>query len=414
MRKLLVMCLALIFALLPTATIFAQDDGTAPASPYASCGTLEGEDCDTLLGAWENMEQLTSGKSETTLALDVSNVPGLPMDQIGLELQRSAQFNVDPALVEQLNGLQEMSSDEISAMLSDPAEYSALTAALLAGLDTQQTLRFTFSEELATTISESAGLNVPPELKLDLILKDGIVYLFLDDILGLVPNIPPLLRGWVGIEIKPLIDQALADPDALDAPVGPDALEFVAPGVGLAGVGLAMQAPLNQYADVFRLEDGTAPDGSATTTYQAVMNFVGYFSSPEFRDLLMVAIEQADIAEGATLSEDNVNQIATVLTLLAPVLLRDLNYTLTQVVGTEADNNYVYSTDGKLNWDTTGLFQLIATVQGSDEMAVESPPSISLEGMTVYSDHNSGDQVAAPPGAFVLPVQMIMGIIGGM
>ncbi|MCB9138054.1 MAG: hypothetical protein H6642_06895 [Caldilineaceae bacterium] len=408
MRKLLVVCLALILTLLSASVVFAQDEGDTAASPFVACGVLEGDDCDLLLTAWKNMEQLTSGSSESNLALDVSNVPNLPMDRINLEVHRTAQFNADEALVQRLIDLQAMSSEEISALLADQDEYRALTAELIAGLDTAQTLNFTFSEELAATISEAAGMNIPTELKLDLVLKDGTVYIFLDDIIKFVPNIPPLLRGWVGIQIQPLIDQALADPDALGLPVGPEMLEFVAPGVGLAGVGLAMHAPLNRYADAYRQDDGS----SDTATYEVDENFVGYFTSPEFRDLLMLVLEQADVAPEGELTADDVDQMASVLTMLAPVLFEDLSYTLMHDVDTASET--VTSVAGVLDWDTTGLFETIATLQNSDEMMVESPPKIYMEGETVYSDSNSGAQVQAPGGAFVLPVQMIMGILGGM
>ncbi len=176
--------------------------------PLWIAGELAAEECEALVATWANMEELTSGSSETALDINVSNVPGLPMDSIEMQVDRTAQFNVDQALVDKFMELQAMDPADLAAMVADPDEYAALVAELIAGLDTQQNLRFTFSEELAGQISEAAGLDVPPEVQLNLILKDGTLYIFLDDIMGLVPNIPPLLRGWVGLDVQPLIDLA--------------------------------------------------------------------------------------------------------------------------------------------------------------------------------------------------------------
>ncbi len=401
MRKLLIICLALFLTMLPSA-VFAQDDGTASSSPFVGCGELAAEECEALVATWANMEELTSGSSETALDINVSNVPGLPMDSIEMQVDRTAQFNVDQALVDKFMELQAMDPADLAAMVADPDEYAALVAELIAGLDTQQNLRFTFSEELAGQISEAAGLDVPPEVQLNLILKDGTLYIFLDDIMGLVPNIPPLFRGWVGLDVQPLIDLALQEAGSMDLPVGPEVLRFVPPGVGMAGVGLAMQRPLNQYADVTVAEDGSG--------YEAAMNFVGYFASPEFRDLLAIAVEEAEIAQGEPLTADDIDQLANVVTLIGPVIAEDLSY----VIDMATDGEYITETDGALEWDTADLLDLIATLQDSDEPLLESAPYIKMDGTTTYADHDSGEAVEAPQGAFVLPVQMLMGILGGL
>jgi hypothetical protein len=401
MRKLLIICLALFLTAVPTA-VFAQDDGAAPASPFVGCGDLAADECTALISAWQNMEELTSGSSETSLDVDVANVPGLPMEAINLQVDRSAQFNVDQALIDKFSGLQDMDPADLAAMVEDPDQYAELVADLIAGLDTQQTLRFTFSDELAAEISDAAGLSLPSEVQLNLILKDGTLYVFLDDIIGLVPNIPPLLRGWVGLDVQPLIDLALQEAGSSDLPVGPEVLRFVPPGVGMAGVGLAMQRPLNQTANVTAAEDGSG--------YVADMNFVGYFASPEFRDLLAFVVEQAGIAEDEPLSADDIDQLANVVTLLGPVIAEDLNY----VIDMKSDGEYITETDGALEWDTAELLDLIATLQDSDEPLLESAPYVNIQGTTAYAAHNSGEEVQAPQGAFVLPVQMLMGILGGL
>ncbi len=403
MKKVLILFLALMLVLLPAGSIFAQDAGT----PFAACGDLSAEACAPLLDAWQGMEALKAGANDSSIILTVKNVPGLPFENLDIQIDRKGHFEADPALVKKLTELQAMDRDKLNAMMEDPAEFDKLLAALVAGLDTAQSMKITMPPELAQTLSEKAGMNIPPELNLNFVVKDGVIYVNLADIAGMVPQLA-MFRGWVGFQLQPLMDFIMQKLRNADTPVGPEILEFTPPGVGLVGMILAMQAPLNKYANVQPPEEVTV-DGKDALKYEVDMNFPGYMASPEFQKLLgPLAMDYAE-KKGVELSDENIEQVASVLTILSPVLLRDLKYTIDEVVG--SDENVVYSLDGEFDWDTSGLLETIAQLQGSEKPLVDPPPYINMKLQADYSDFDAGAGVQAPQGAFVLPITMILSIL---
>jgi hypothetical protein len=403
MKKLLILFLALMLVLLPAGSIFAQDAGT----PFAGCGDLPAEECAPLVEAWQGMEALQKGANDSTIILNVKNVPGLPFEDLDIQIARTGTFEADPALVQKLTELQAMDRDELNAMMDDPAEFDKLLAALVAGLDTAQSLHITMPPELAQTLSEKAGMNIPPELTLNFVVKDGVIYINLADIAGMVPQLA-MFRGWVGFQLQPLMDFIMQKLRDADTPVGPEILEFTPPGAGLVGMILAMQAPLNKYANVQSPEEITV-DGKDALKYQVEMNFPGYMASPEFQNVIGPLARDYAEKKGVELNDENIEQIASVMTILAPVLLRDLKYNIDEVVG--SDENVVYNLDGELDWDTSGLLETVAQLQGSEEPPVDPPPYINMKLQSDYSDFDSGSGVQAPQGAFVLPITMILSIL---
>ena len=405
MRKLLILFLALVLVALSTGTVFAQEEG----SSFAACGDLTEEECAPRLEAWAGMEALTTGANDSSIMLNVTNVPGLPMDAIDIQIDRSGNFEASPALVASFSELQQMDRAELMTMLEDPAQFDKLLGELIAGLDTAQKMDITLSPEIAQMVSEGAGINIPPELTVNFVIKDGNIYLNMADIAGLVPQLAMFGGGWVGFELKPLMDfvmQKLAD---ADTPAGPELLQFVAPGIGLTGMISAMHAPLNKTALVERVEDLTV-DGAAAAKYNVDLNFPGYMASPDFQGLLGPLARDYAEDKGVELNDENIGQIAGLVSLFSPVILGDLKYNIQEVIG--LDDNVVHSTDGELEWDTSGLLDTIAALQDSEEPLLEAAPYIHMVTSTTYADHDSGTGVATPQ-AFVLPITMILSIIGG-
>lgn len=403
MKKVLILFLALMLVLLPVGSIFAQDAGT----PFAACGDLSAEECAPLLDAWQGMEALKKGANDSTIILNVENVPGLPFDSLDVQIDRKGHFEADPALVKKLTELQAMDRDKLNQMMEDPAEFDKLLAALVAGLDTAQSMHISMPPELAQTLSEKAGMAIPPELDLNFVVKDGVIYINLADIAGMVPQLA-MFRGWVGFQLQPLMDFIMQKLRDADTPVGPEILEFTPPGPGLVGMILAMQAPLNQHALVQPPEEVTV-DGKDALKYQVEMNFPGYMASPEFQNVIGPLARDYAEKKGVELNDENIDQIASVLTILAPVLLRDLKYNIEEVVG--SGENVLYSLDGEFNWDTSGLLETVTQLQGSDKPLVDPPPKIDMVLKADYSDFDAGSGVQAPQGAFVLPITMILSIL---
>ena len=402
MKKLLILFLALMLVLLPVGSIFAQDAGT----PFVGCGDLSAEECAPLVEAWQGMEALQKGANDSTIILNVENVPGLPFDSLDIQIDRKGHFEADPALVKKLTDLQAMDRDKLNQMMEDPAEFDKLLAALVAGLDTAQSMHISMPPELAQTLSEKAGMAIPPELDLNFVVKDGVLYVNLADIAGMVPQLA-MFRGWVGFQLQPLMDFIMQKLRDADTPVGPEILEFTPPGAGLVGMILAMQAPLNQHALVQPPED-VKVDGKDALKYQVEMNFPGYMASPEFQNVIGPLARDYAKKKGVELNDENINQIASVMTILAPVLLRDLKYNIDEVVG--SNENVIYSLDGEFDWDTSGLLETVAELQGSDKPLVDPPPKIDMKLQADYSDFDQGS-VQAPQGAFVLPITMILSIL---
>ncbi len=161
-----------------------------------------------------------------------------------------------------------------------------------------------------------------------------------------------------------------------------------------------MQRPLNQYADVTVAEDGSG--------YEAAMNFVGYFASPEFRDDLAIAVEEAEITQGEPLTADDIDQLANVVTLIGPVIAKDMSY----VIDMATDGEYI--TGPTAPWNGIRPTCRFDCYPGTAMNHCLKVPLHQDGWQTTYADHDSGEAVEAPQGAFVLPVQMLMGILGGL
>ena len=89
--------------------------------------------------------------------------------------------------------------------------------------------------------------------------------------------------------------------------------------------------------------------------------------------------------------------------MIAPMLFDGLDYTVLQAVGLES--GYTLGTASEMYWDLASLMEMADSGSASDaefgfSMIVES------------ADQNAVGAIEAPEGAFVVPAQMLMSMMG--
>jgi hypothetical protein len=402
MKKFVWLFLAMSLALIPVGSVFAQD------APPVFCGDLADEDCILLEDAAALDSEVTSGAYDFVVDVEVVGIPGMPVEEIAFSWVQESIYALDPNLEEDmmayLEGLDADSMADID-VLSD-----VLTMAI-DGADTEQAFEITIGADTASLLSSEMGMPIPTEIGLHYALVDGIIYVNISELAAYVPELAGLpIQGWVGTELAPLLDVALAqmaaDPNAM-ASMAPftAALAGGAAGSSMTSEQLAFFEP---FVDVQRLRDD-AIDGEPIAVYSTVFDFIDFASSDEFVDYVAAQAAMAEQMGMEAISEDDLAEMEEMMPMVAPMLFGGLDYEVQQAIS--LDSGYTIATAAAMNWD---LASLLAMAESDGESAMSDSEAVLYFGMeTNKYGQNEVDEVPAPQGAFVLPAEMLMSMIGG-
>lgn len=402
-RKLLMALLAaLLLVALPGAAAFAQEE-----EPPIACGDLSDDDCEMLKESRLAMMELTEYTAQLDLAMSLSDLPNLPKD-LSVSLTSDGVFHVDPELSAQLSGMQGMSPEE---MMEDMEQIADLLSDLYFTIAFDLMLDLQVSEDIADLLSMQAGMPLPEELNLPMRMVDGYFYLNIDDLAKMIPDAEGL-EGWLGIDVGTLmsdaLEQSMAQMEQGAMPANP-----AMTGMVLANIqqNLAIQEAVNDFIQVERLDDAEV-DGVEVAQFRYTFDVAAFVSSPEFMEMMMsqLKIQMAanpDMAETMPMTEEDMEMLAAMAPMMAPMLLSGLEFDTVSSIGLE--DKYVYATETHVDWDLSTIVNLAAAAgQGKPSRAKPAgSSSFTYDLMVTNADFDDAPEVEAPEDAIIIPLDAI-------
>lgn len=376
MNKLWMACLgAWMLVCCATGTALAQTE--AERVPF--CGELSGQACAALEATTARMAALTAGVSENQVALYVKG--GALGDQaLTLHLTTTTAFVVEPATLARINALRAMPPEQLAA---DPAA-AAETLTLPLAIDMRQTTAVAFSPSLLSLLAARFHMDIPPAVRFETRLVDGVLYIRLADyaVFGAQPAWMP---EWVGIELASIVAAASAsEVTSPDFNVQESQAALMTPGMGLAANVLYEVPPqqIDAYADFMRLTlQGTAElEGKPVNIYRLTWDIPRYLGGPLFAEQMGLP------AAGYP------NAMSLALGTVSAVLLHGLDAEVIQAVG--VDDAYLYQVTTRVEWEMA--------IPGVQSQAAR--PTFGFTSTLSNRDLNAVQSIPVPAGAVVPPI----------
>lgn len=414
LKCLRVFTFALVFMALSAGAAFAQD-----ASAY--CGELADADCSILNASQSAMQEVSSGSSQLQFSLLLSDIPELPLQEVGVAYSQQSLFSMSEDASSLVSELQSITPLERQEMLMDPEVLASVVSQLVMGMSSQVDMQLALSEEVANFLAQESGIPVPTELAFGFVLLDGVLYLDLDSLAEVVPELS-MFGGWLGFEVSPLLDMALQD----GATSGLSDQDLQAAGNAFASANFGSSGPLvaslgvvdptgmvTQFVNVERVEDEDL-NGNELAVFRTTFDYTTFFASPLFRSLVEMAMQDESISGGAPVDEASIDQVTGMAATFGPMLLSNLNLELVEGIGME--NGYLYATSFLLDWDLSNLVQMAGMAAG---FGVDLPPIdpnaqplIHVELLSLSDDINSDVDISVPEGATIVPIEALMSMSG--
>lgn len=392
-----VLSLLVVLALLlgTFGTAFAQD------MPEPFCGDLAEEDCALLQDSQAAMMEVTSYTSSATYDAMISGIPGLPADEINVNVAVDGAFAMDEAALAAAMGL--VGKDQ-QAIMEALAEDAQPIADLMNGLSFDMTLNAEMTPELADAFSAQAGLEIPASASVGLIMADGVLYADLSEFTAF--GAP---EGWIGLPLAELI-QAQIDAGAFEqaaAQMDPASLDpTTAAAFGVQSMLMGQGEQFQEFMSVARGEDVEVGDGQAGAVFDTSVDVAGLIASPAFSEMLM-ALADAGAFEGSGLTAADIEANLPMVGMMAPMIFADLIVGNSVTVGTE--DLYVYNTSTEFSWDLAGLIQM-AAMSGAlpPEIDASAPMAVSFTTSVDNADFNVEQAIEAPADAMMIPLESMM------
>ena len=399
LRKLLFIWIAVILALAPAGTVFAQSD-----APAVFCGDLAEADCQLLTDTRATMEELTAGASQFRVAGTFEDLGGALTGDF--TYGQDTRFNIEPATLARIQEVRAMDEEQLAVLMNDQAAYTEFMIDILNGLDLAQTLHLTLSPSLRESISAMIRINLPAELDVSYVLKDGVIYVNLGALAKIVPSLS-FLAGWTGVNapdaIALFVDEGMLTPpdDAADFQTG-----LLLPGLAYTGAGLLGD---DQRAAMFDAHMALVRDGEEringvqTARFLTELDLVALLADPDVQ-LWLIDVFGEGLMGSLGITKENPGGVPFVLNMMGPALFNELEYSIVQNVGLE--DTYLYRNEVDLTWDMTRLARAFGR-------QVDNRVLVQFITSNDNSEFNTA-QVDAPRGALVLPLGLIMQLMEGM
>lgn len=388
-----------VFSLLVVLALLLGTFGTAFAQDMAEpfCGDLSADDCAMLQDAQAAMAEVSSYTADGSYQAVIAGIPGLPADEIDVNVNVGGSVAVDEAAAAAAQAVQ--GKDQM-ALMNDLAADPQPLVDLVNGMSLDLTLSADMTPELADALSAQAGVAIPASSSVGLILVDGVLYADLSAFADL--GAP---AGWIGVPVGELVQSAI-DTGAFEqaaAQMDPSQLDpGTAAVLGMQGM---LMGDLSQFEQFLTVEKSEGDAGQAifTTTFD-VTSFV---SSPEFSDMLL-ALADAGALEGTGLTKADLEANLPMVGMMAPMLFADL--LIDSQVTVDTENMLVTNNSSEVSWDLAGLLQM-AAMSGAlpAEIDASAPMAVSFMTSMDYADFDNAPAVEAPADAMMIPVEALMG-----
>jgi hypothetical protein len=372
------------------APAFAQD------LPEPFCGDLDEADCEILLSAQDAQLSLSSYSSTVDATTMVAGLPGLPADELTFEWSQDTVLEMDPELTMAMAELQ-MQGPE--AMMENMEELADLTVEFYQTLGVDAMIDFTMPAEIADILSAQAGIEVPAELALHLIMKDGFAYIATEGLSFLGPQITDM-GEWIGIDLASAVEMGFQQSLESDDPAQQAQM---AQSLGLSSMlnSEEVRGLLEEFVIVERLDDADV-DGTEVAVFETGFDFAGFLASPGFWELVSANLDMINSMSETQITEEELQQAQMALTFLGPALLEGLELSSTSSLG--AEDFFPYAQTVSFNWDLSGLLRFAAST-GAVPAGMGEDALISLEIDATNSDFNDTDEIVAPEDATIIPLE---------
>ena len=365
------------------------------------CGDLSAADCALLQDAQTNAGAQNSGGVTMDMDLTLRNISDeLPGDHV-ISLDVDVIWNGDFARFESME-------TDMLAMMDDPAQLMTMMAEMLAETSGSVSLALVFPEAMQ---DEDFFEGFSTGITLEMRLVDGNAYIDLSSLAAVLPedNIPD---GWLGFDITEFLQIAMqsgpGDADGMAPhgdgkegkqdprePKGADTLTGMALSADMQDMFEAWSDPeiLGQFMTVERLPDQSVADQQAAV-FQTNFDLRALMNSAEFHELLGMTGELGDM------DEDEVGAVAMMVGMMT------LGLDIESLEFINLDDGLPLRHELYLNWDPSALINL---AEGSEDSS-ELESSFGLNFLVDYSFSDEELPVTAPEGAFLMPMEMMMGM----
>ncbi len=387
----IVLAFLLVFSAVP---VFAQD------LPAPFCGDLSEDDCAILTSSQDAMLAVGSGVYNSEIDFMVAGIPGLPVEEVSFNLLQDATYALDPALTAQLIEMQSMAPEEMTENMEAMFDLLLEVYATMA-YDGQ--MQLTLPEDMAALLSAQAGMEIPEEINLQVRIVDGYGYINLDDLAVFAPG-QEGLEGWAGIDILSVMEMGLQE-SMQQAETNPASMASF--GIGNFFNSEEGRAMIEPFISIERLED-IAIDGQDVAVFDNTFNVSSFVASPLFRDLIISQLPTINQLAETELTEEEATEALTMLSFVGPMLFAGLDFHTSQAIGLE--DFYTYQSDFVFNWDLSSLVAVARMVDSDGAMGLSTlmgdvEPIINFEISTMASDHNNTEEITAPEGAQIIPLE---------
>ena len=396
-HRLICVLLAALMPFLLAAPVFAQEG--APALPVL-CGDLPGEDCAILEEATLAAQDLSSYAMDMTLDFSMAGIPDLPADPLAFSINFGGRFAFDEtgqAVIERMSLLQTAAAEaDMQALLE---EMPDMVVDLYRGMNFDMTMTYMLPPELAAALSDDSDVAFPEEMSFDMRMIDGMMYINIGQLRDLIPegeDDGSITSDWIGMDYAGMIEMQMeSGAGEMD--------EAMMAGVagGLAWVQLLQQ--MQEYVAVERLAD-VEIDGRQAAVFTYTPDVIGFLSSDAFVEMMR---ELGAMAGEAGASEAELEEAATMISFVAPMIFRDLEVGASTTIGLE--DYMTYSTEFRFFWDLASLMQFAAmTDPALAESMGDAEPLIELNAAVDMSDFNAEMEFAVPDDVQIIPLEELM------
>jgi hypothetical protein len=368
---------------------FAQD------LPAPFCGDLNEADCAILTDSHAAQMEVSAYSSSVDAVTTVAGLPGLPANELVFDWAQDTTIDVDMNVAMKML---EMQMDP-QAMVDNMDDFMALAVEFYqtVGLDTM--VNFAMPTEIADALSAQSGIDVPTEIALHVILKDGFAYISTDGLDFIDPSIPAM-GDWLGVDFAGLLEmsmqQGLADAD-------PQQQQAMMTSMGLSAMLTSSDVRdlLDPFVSVERLDDDTV-DGVDVAVFSDSFDFAGFLASPAFWGFVEANLDTINSLSETPVTADELQQAQMALTFLGPALLQGLE--LTSVKGIGLDDLYPYGQTVDFHWDLASLLSFAASTGAVPAEMATSDALVSLVVDATNTDFNDITPIEAPADAMIFPI----------
>lgn len=380
----------------------------AQSEPF--CGDLDAADCELLTAATANMQEVASYKAAASYSAVLAGIPGLPLAEATVDVTVDGAFSYSDAAMAAAAQLAEVQGQQDVANLM--AESPELFVDFYNGWAFDMVIDVAMSDELAAALSTDAGVEIPSELSVPLILKDGVLYVDVTDVAPLIEGMQGM-EGWLGFEFAPVLEAA-ADQGMFEqaaASMDPEAMAGAADPATLAalmGVQTALSDPssFEKFMSIERAEDDEI-DGAPVAVFVTKLDLLAFLTSPEFIELVKGLAASGALGEDAPSAAD-LDQALGMLGMMGPMIFQGLTSESTTAVSLD-EPNYIVSASTLFSWDLTSLLQMAAMSGAVPADQLPSGQSLVEISTTVVNSDIGGEQmIEAPADAQIVPAEAMM------